>query len=946
MKKQFYQKVLPSQGVYCACGIIAGKATHRFADSLDELMEEVDALSADHQNVFVALNSFEGHSRLAKHAVFSRSFFIDLDVGDSDKKYGSKEEALAALDAFLTDTGLPPPIVVDSGGGYHAYWAFNEDILIEDWRIYAARFKDYCLTHGLKIDPAVTADAARILRCPDTYNYKTDPPRLASLSDGPMLEYGFGSFKDFLGPPTDAESVLANIPKGLDEDTLKIAKTDNYEYVFADIVQKTIEGNGCNQIKNILINAKTIQEPLWRAGLSVAMRCVDADPSIYMMSEEYEGYSREETLRKAQETLKAEWAYKCDKFNDLNPGGCDGCPFRGKISSPTRIGRRIKEVTVDQADAVREEAHTEEVSDFAKYLTKFTTGALKPYLRGEHGGIYYLPPSKTDKDGKVDQPDPIMVLSHDMYPFKRMYSPHDGECLMMRLHLPHDADREFIMPMRYIGAPDKFKAELLKAGVFFQPEVEKLLVKYILKWGNNLLNSDSAEIMRMQMGWTEDKQGFVIGESEVRSDGTEIRSAASPLVKGIAKYLQPQGDYAKWKKYASYLNEPSMEMIAMGMMVGFGSPLMHHTATSGSAICYTSANSGHGKSASLFAALSIYGMPKELAIIQSANGATQNGLVGRYLNLKNIPMGLDEVSNITPIALSTLLHQVSNGKPKIRMQASVNAERELEMIASLILFMTSNKDITDTLQQEKASPDGEMARYVQFFLERPKFMEQNPDLSTEIIEGLRHNCGHAAAPYLKYLYHVGEDYVRAKITKWTGRYAEIFGKDMGHRFHQNMMGCIFAGGELAMEAGIITFDLNRVFMTMVHALEEQQFKIKLNQSDYKNVLNEFINKNHSGFLTINDKRVVIEPRTALLGRVEIHNHTVFISTTALKKYLAEVKVSSREFETVLKKEGILTYTGKKWLSTYWGGAAAVGQVAVYGFKTQIPDEILQPDEPR
>ena len=190
---------MPSQGVYCACGIKAGKATHRFAETLDDLVNITNELSADQQNVFVALNSFDGHTRLAKHAVFSRSFFIDLDVGDGDKKYRTKEDALDTLNEFLGGTGLPPPIIVDSGGGYHAYWAFSDDIPIEEWKVYAGRFKDYCLSNGLKIDPAVTADAARILRCPDTKNYKTDPPKDTVILDGPMLEYGFGSFKDFLG---------------------------------------------------------------------------------------------------------------------------------------------------------------------------------------------------------------------------------------------------------------------------------------------------------------------------------------------------------------------------------------------------------------------------------------------------------------------------------------------------------------------------------------------------------------------------------------------------------------------------------------------------------------------------------------------------------------------------------------------------------------------------
>ncbi|NBS71409.1 hypothetical protein EBT31_21230 [bacterium] len=164
MTKQFYEKVLPSQGVYCAAGIKGDRVTHQFAETLDGLLSKIASLKEGEYNVFVALSTFDGHTRRNENALMCKSLFIDLDVGDNEKKYAAKQDAILALDAFLTDTGLPPPVVVDSGGGYHAYWPLDRDVAVAEWRVYAQKFKAFCRENGLKIDPVVTADIARIMR--------------------------------------------------------------------------------------------------------------------------------------------------------------------------------------------------------------------------------------------------------------------------------------------------------------------------------------------------------------------------------------------------------------------------------------------------------------------------------------------------------------------------------------------------------------------------------------------------------------------------------------------------------------------------------------------------------------------------------------------------------------------------------------------------------------
>ncbi len=177
MMKEFYKKALPSTGVYCVATIdpIAKITKHKFVENVDELAEFIESKKNTPTNIFVALSSFNGYSRKADEAKSVRSFFVDLDVGDG-KGYNSKDEAVQALDQFVLEHNLPPPVKVDSGTGIHSYWLFDRDIPATEWKPYAEKFKDFCLTHGLNIDPVVTADLARILRCPDTFNQKTMPP--------------------------------------------------------------------------------------------------------------------------------------------------------------------------------------------------------------------------------------------------------------------------------------------------------------------------------------------------------------------------------------------------------------------------------------------------------------------------------------------------------------------------------------------------------------------------------------------------------------------------------------------------------------------------------------------------------------------------------------------------------------------------------------------------
>jgi hypothetical protein len=72
----------------------------------------------------------------------------------------------------------------------------------------------------------------------------------------------------------------------------------------------------------------------------------------------------------------------------------------------------------------------------------------------------------------------------------------------------------------------------------------------------------------------------------------------------------------------------------------------------------------------------------------------------------------------------------------------------------------------------------------------------------------------------------------------------------------------------------------------------------------------------------------------------VHTGMQYVSKTVFRRYLNELQISSREFEFAARDEKVLTFVGKQRLSNGWKAGMSTPPLAVYGFKTDIPEEIL------
>jgi hypothetical protein len=935
MNKQFFEKILPTQGNICVVGIKNELVRPKFAENIDEAMKHMAAFDEGDYNTFFALGTFQGYQRKAVACIAMRAFFIDLDCGKG-KPFPSWEDALIKLHKFVSENNFPKPVIVNSGHGIHAYWPFTEEVTAEAWKPYAEKFKQFCIDWGLAIDETVTADAARVLRVPGSRNLKGEPLPVEIIQDAEPT--AFEDLCALLGEVTP-EFNLGQVDKGLDEDTKAIheKRRDNFEYDFTKIVLQSLEGTGCAQIKYIIENAATCPEPLWYAGISVAVRCRDGSTAIHQMSDGHPTYTAENTERKAQQSLEqAEWSHGCSAFEKENRENCSGCPYRGKITGPIKLGQilRVAEEPIDPptGDTGTEEEEAQPIRPNTPTKTSYIFPSfLKPYSRGVNGGIYYTPPLRSTKKGMIQDPDEL-ILPFSTYPIQRLNSPHDGECLLVKVELPHDGDREFLLPLRNVASFDKLKEFLTNNSVTFEPVLIPRIASYFMKWSTFLTSTKRADIMRIQQGWTSDEhKSFVLGTNEYFSDGEIRHCPPSPLAKNVVNNIKQGGTLEEWKRIMTLFNDPGYEWHAFTVLCGFASPLMEFTNVNG-VILSLYGKSGYGKTGALYGAMSIWGHPEKLSVFDG----TQNALISRMITSKNITYGLDEQTNTDGKVVSHVAYNISSGQPKLRMQASSNQEREVAFITKLIAIITTNIKLKELMAVYKGDTNAEEMRILEPTIQKP--MVSGYELTDErgmvMFDSLKRNHGYAGPLYIQELFKIGIPEIRSRVTKEYLAVGDRHTKNAEYRFLSNLQGVAMLAGKIANSMGLLDFNLDRIFKVVGSDFDDIiSGKSADDDSKAESVLGDFINRNIQNCLVFRDNKISMEPRNALNITANVDEGSIWISCSAVKEYLKMNKLSISWFEGELTKRGILKAKSRKQMAAGW--KTAFGSTNIYAYKIEM-----------
>lgn len=886
----FMEKVLPSDGMYCIVGLKEGQKPRTFFyQDISRAVTKAQELSEQTYNGYFACASFEneedGRKTTNVHAL--KSFYVDIDCGVG-KPYATQAEGLEALAVFCESKGLPTPTIVSSGYGVHAYWITPRPMPRTEWKPTAERLKAICREEGLRIDMSVTADAARILRVPGTFNYKRDPVPVEILLEGE--EFALEDLTRALGvtillsePPDYLQSGPSELMKSLSDDRHKR---------FVLIMEKSARGEGCQQLVHIATEQEKIGYDLWRAGLSIARNCTDFEIGIHAISDKHPNYSFEETVRKSEDLIDK--PYKCETIESHNPGGCKGCTHKKKIKSPIVLGMEIQ---------TSEEEVIVEIEEGGSPVEYEVPTLPKPYFRAKSGAIYV---SSGD-----DEPE--LVYEHSLYLVKRMTDSVRGDLALARLHLPREKAREFIIPLYSMTSKDELRKVLSASGVISAGKALERLMWYLITCAKAQQVMMDTEVLHSQMGWAESDTKFILGTQEIGVSETKY-SPPSEITESVATLLHAKGSLTEWKRITKTYAAPGAEGFALPFFGGFGSPLIKFTGYNGAMFALVSPNSGTGKTTIMRMVNSIWGHPSKLLSVEADTYAHK---IYRAGVLNNLPLTVDEVTNMQMDVASKLVYAIPHGMGPGRMQSQVNMERKNDTTWSLIGLCTSNASIVDKLSSGKSTANGELMRLIEYRVESLNLMSKTE--AYELFEvALMENYGVAGAPYAEWVVRNKDEVIRRirAMQEYIDKRAKL---DNRERYWSACFAACIVGGQIAFELGLHAIPVEPVLEWIFeHLIPTLRRDVANAVPEIGDILGDFLNEHRDSVLVVNsstDGRSTMNPlpvqapQRNLSIRFEPDVKKLFITTKAFRDFCTGRQVMIKDLLTDFRKRG--AYLGEQ-----------------------------------
>lgn len=886
--QEFLNTVLSGEGYYCIFGAKQDKKIQKFYPSLETACAVAEDMARNGYDAYFALATYEtGESRKGDNAKQLKAFFLDIDCGP-EKDYPDQQSGIAALRDFCKSAKLPRPTMVNSGRGIHVYWPLVEAVTAEAWVPVAEQLKALCKLHGMEADPSVTADVARVLRVPNTFNFKGDPPHEVVILGEVSKAIEFDAFKALMGEvPVTAKNF---VPKVMDDVTNALA--GSFSNSFKLIVQKTAAGRGCAQIQKVIQEQDTLSEPMWRAGLSIAKFCTDAEKAIYKISSGHPNYDPKETQQ------KVEWIkgpYTCDKFDEFNPDVCKDCKHRGKIKSPIVLGREVLEAT-EEDNIVEDVPENVEVPKQTYIIPKFPD----PFFRGKAGGIF--------KRMKNKEGDPIEVpiYHNDFYVVRRLRDPDVGEAVVMRLHLPKDGVREFTVPLASILSKDEFRKHMAAHGVAVIKMEE--LMAYTASWVNKLQSTAQADEARRQFGWSDELlSSFVVGSKEIRADRVDHNPPANSTVRMFPMF-QSKGTMDGWTEIMDFYNRPGMELHQYIIGLSFGSPFMAFVPQCASLFHVYSQDPGLGKTTAMMAGASIWGNP-ELILLREVD--THASKMNRAEVYKNIFLPIDEMTNVHPKEASDFLYQLTGGMQRNRQSQNANMERVRGETWHTNACSTGNTSLLARVRMYKAIPKAEATRVLEY--EAQKFHFDTKAETDVLSRNLYAHYGHACVPFMQYvMQHLDE--CRTLFLQTQERIDVAAGLSQPHRFWSVQAASAITGLLIAKKIGLIKFKVSDIVTWLIGVIQKAKQEIETMSGTLEDTLTSYLAENYNNILRIkstDDARTGADalehliipdasPRIALVARYEYDVKKMYLLPKPLREWCSKQQINYQTFVESLR----------------------------------------------
>lgn len=838
--------------------------------------------------------------RKGTNMLAGRVFFFDIDIGNEEKKYSTREEALTALKAFVDTTGLPYPMLVSSGGGFHVYWPIETALDVSAWKTTATQLRQLALAHSLRIDTARVDDVASVLRVPQTFNWKNPAaPRPVQVE----AQGAISATEDFVRRVSDA-LLRAGVQPALTAPVANHGLGSNIssEYdgpvpLLADVI------TACKQMQLMLPTRGNIAEPAWYKGILNTVKFTRSETSTgrelaHIFSQGHPDYDKGLTDTKLDQLEQFNAPSRCATIAQVSPWGdspCLTCPHRGNPQTPNPLA----------AARLTAEAPAPQVVNLAVTPAPTTIpNAPAPYRRLKDGGIA-VQAKNSEGDDVIE-----VIYPYDLYPVRRLAG-WDGcsEQQVWCVHLPRAAGKEFVLDADALYDSRKFVLSISNQGIYPHKSHLGKLQEYMVAYIAELQRLADADSQCAHLGWADDNTQFVTPDKILLADGSVKASSLSLGAQRATVQVHKKGTLQRQVELLNFFNHSQYIANQTMIVSSLAATIFQMTGYHG-LIINASGEAGASKSTTLYTAASLWGHPQLYPINGTNSGATTRGRNERVATLANYPICVDEVTNMLPRDAVDMAMGITQPGHRIRLDTSGVERSALGSHKATIMLTTANSSLHDLLSSDNTQGTaGSMRVFELHFTATGVHQKWQAD---QFLRELCENYGHVGEVFVAHVlqnYAAIRDRVHAKMRE-IDLLAQIQGSE---RFWSGGIAVDIVACEIANELGLLSYDPVALQNWLVyHQIPLARGTVTEAYTSPSGVLADYIATIDSHIIVTtkqtgisgafggpNLASVLHEPRGALLGHYDRDTQVLYLLKQGFKDYCHKIGASAKKLTDAL-----------------------------------------------
>jgi len=832
MIEQFFQAVLPATGYYCL--VLLPEGRHIWVDSIEKLAKLAERTES-RTGVYFGTASFStSDNRKAANVLALRSLRLDIDAGakkyakDPTGTYPDQRTALGGLLEFVSKTKLAPSYIVSSGEGLHVYYCLEQDVDPDHWLALADGLKQAALSHGLRVDPTVTTDTARILRPLGGLHSGDKRVKVLKATGVVYAESDLIAALDVLPPARkydtsiNDDAIAAPGAEGPPSSAIKIAKH-------------------CGALQTVVDELGNVQEPYWRAMLGLVKFTVEGDELAHEWSKGYDGYDERATSRKLDG-----WATgpsTCAEFSK-HSSACGDCKHNGKIKSPIVLGRmtaeQIETLPVEQrpvlpAPTVKGMPWDGNIPQGFDVVSKDAENLLIGYI-------------EVERENETGEMVPIRIrvpITHEVFWFSHWAdSENEGDGgAQVTVHKWDDMEQRvkaYTMSLSLLASKADLAKKLAEFGILTTTDkrASQAMESYTKAQHLRIKNLFRRPKITDRFGMRVLDDGQLVtahGKYVIYGDGRIQTGAIGPRLRGTVDAFAlpvPTSFLGEWgpevwdshiipaaQRHVDFMREsygaPGMEKYQLAFMLGLCSPLMAFVTGSytspgelpanGLSVSLYERQGGRGKTTLMQATVLAYGKPEELAKDQNQTSSTDLARIAKLSIWGTMPAAFDEMGRNTERSATGLISAIANGTS--REGADRNGGLRTGGRWALICMVATNKSQRDMITVNEQESSAVQYRLLELDInDMPDFSQEQRNSFAQRWADVRDTAGALGALIQRDMCAMGPALANKLVMDCVAKAGSLVEADKEDRFQYRALGAMLAVQLLLKRRGLLMFD--------------------------------------------------------------------------------------------------------------------------------------------